>query len=48
MQVGKGLAFLHSASIVHGDLKSSNVLLMDGNSDRRGFTAKLGAISQTS
>ena len=32
---------LHCASVIHGDLKPANVLLMNSRKDRRGFVAKV-------
>ena len=34
--------YLHGAGVVHGDLKSANVLLRSTATDARGFTCKLG------
>jgi hypothetical protein len=41
LDIARGLEFLHSCSIIHGDLKPQNVLLKTEQRDRRGFVAKL-------
>ncbi|PRW20989.1 kinase [Chlorella sorokiniana] len=42
LDVARGLEYLHSCSIVHGDLKKENVLLKSERRDRRGYVCKLG------
>ncbi|KAL8959413.1 MAG: hypothetical protein Q9193_003722 [Seirophora villosa] len=41
LDVGKGLGAVHSASIVHGDLKLENILIFEGQSTSRKWIAKL-------
>ncbi|GIL68709.1 hypothetical protein Vafri_21959 [Volvox africanus] len=40
-EIARGMLHLHTAGVVHGDLKPTNVLLRSGLSDRRGFTSKV-------
>ncbi|GFR44133.1 hypothetical protein Agub_g5297 [Astrephomene gubernaculifera] len=40
-EICRGMIHLHSASVVHGDLKPANVLLARSRADRRGFVAKV-------
>jgi serine/threonine protein kinase len=42
LDIARGLEYLHSCSIVHGDLKPQNVLLKTAGTDRRGYVCKLG------
>lgn len=41
-EVFAGMDYLHAAGIIHGDLKTANVMLKSTTSDSRGFTCKLG------
>ncbi len=41
LEVAGALAYLHSRSILHGDLSSNNILLTSSTGDSRGFTAKV-------
>lgn len=40
-EVAKGMDYIHSFGIVHGDLKLGNVLLKTHRVDRRGYVAKV-------
>ncbi|EFN50522.1 hypothetical protein CHLNCDRAFT_29026, partial [Chlorella variabilis] len=42
LDAARGLEYLHSCNIMHGDLKPQNVLLKTAGNDRRGFVCKLG------
>ncbi|MEW5313559.1 MAG: hypothetical protein WDW38_005117 [Sanguina aurantia] len=41
LDVARGLTHLHAESILHGDLKASNILLKSSLGDNRGFIAKV-------
>ncbi|KAG2484639.1 hypothetical protein HYH03_016592 [Edaphochlamys debaryana] len=40
-EVCRGMINIHTANVIHGDLKPSNVLLAPSRTDRRGFVAKI-------
>lgn len=42
LDVASALEHLHSKGIIHGDLKSQNILLSTQNNDPRGFDCKVG------
>jgi serine/threonine protein kinase len=41
LDTASGLDYLHSIGIVHGDLKTANVLLKGSTKDPRGFMCKI-------
>ncbi|KAK9817737.1 hypothetical protein WJX72_001463 [[Myrmecia] bisecta] len=41
LDIAGGMDYLHSVSILHGDLKTANVLLKSSNDDTRGYICKL-------
>ena len=40
---GAGVDYLHTSGLIHGDLKTANVLLRSTGTDSRGFTCKVRA-----
>ena len=47
MDVAAGMCYLHSINLLHGDLKSANVLLRScsvTDGDPRGFTCKVSCL----
>ncbi|BDA45748.1 probable mitogen-activated protein kinase kinase kinase 11 at C-terminar half [Coccomyxa sp. Obi] len=41
LDIASGVEYLHDAGLIHGDLKSANVLLKSTGTDARGFVCKL-------
>jgi serine/threonine protein kinase len=41
LDIASGLDYLHAMGVVHGDLKTANVLLKGSTRDVRGFVCKL-------
>ena len=40
-EIVRGMAYLHSMDILHGDLTAGNILLVSKPNRRRGFSAKV-------
>jgi serine/threonine protein kinase len=47
-EVAKGMDYIHSFGIIHGDLKPGNVLLKTHRIDRRGYIAKVSDFGEPS
>ena len=45
-EIAKGMDYIHSFGIIHGDLKLGNVLLKTHRVDRRGYVAKVSDFGQ--
>ena len=41
LDIARGMMHLHSCSVIHADLKASNILLQASSSDPKGLTAKI-------
>ena len=39
--IARGMKYLHDNNVIHGDLKSSNILLQRNAADPRGYVAKV-------
>ena len=42
LDIARAMMYLHNVRIIHGDLKTENVLLKSDASDPRGFVCKVG------
>ena len=47
-EIAKGMDYIHSFGIIHGDLKLGNVLLKTHRVDRRGYVAKVADFGKCS
>ena len=47
-EIAKGMDYIHSFGIIHGDLKLGNVLLKTHRVDRRGYVAKVSDFGKCS